>query len=97
DPGVLLQRGGGEEELAEPGADLGDQQLSEGASLGALTGLEALLQPLADHLQRTLGRGVVATALLEELLPRLGEEQPAAEGIPLQRGAGDGLARAPPW
>ena len=34
-PGVLLQRGGGEEQLAEPRADLGDQQLAEGAGLCA--------------------------------------------------------------
>ena len=34
-PGVLLQGGGGEEQLAEPSADLGGEQLAERAGLGA--------------------------------------------------------------
>ena len=94
-PGVLLQRGGGEEELAEPRADLAGEQLAEGAGLGAQTGLEALLLPFADDLEGALRRRVVAAALPEQLLACLGEEEPPADGVALQRGPGHGLPGAP--
>src|SRR5262249_60052868 len=85
------------EQLAQPGAHLGDQELPEGAGLGALPGLETLLQPLADDLQRALRRWVVAPALLQQLLARLGEEQPAPERVSLQRRSGHGLPRTAAW
>ena len=87
--GVLLQRGGGEEELAEPARSTSvDQQLAEGAGLGAQAGLAALLHALADDLQGALRRRVVAAGLPEQLLARLGEEEPPPERVPLERGAG---------
>ena len=90
---VLLERSGGEEELAEPVAHVGGEQLTEGAGLGVESRFHPVLEALADRVQGALRCRVVSQRLAQQLLLGLGEQQASAERVALQRGAGDGLAR----
>src|SRR6266704_677139 len=70
DPEVLLERGGGEEDLDELAGDVGDGELAEQLRLALQPFPDAVLQPVLHRFERGKGRGIVAAGLLTHLLAR---------------------------
>src|SRR5207249_6950660 len=75
-PEILLERGGGEEDLHELAGNVGDGELAKQLRFALKPRLEAVLQPVLDGVQRGEGRGIMAPGLLVHLLPRRAEHEP---------------------
>ena len=79
DAGVLLGRGGGEEELDETTRRLADHQLAEQACLERGGGTEAALSEALEHVEHACRRGIMTEGLLRGLVARATEEERATE------------------
>ena len=69
DPVVLLERGGGEEDLHQLAGDVAHRELAEGVVLLGEPGGDPVLQPDAHRLQRGERRGIVAAGPLAAPAP----------------------------
>ena len=85
DPEVLLERGGGEEDLDQLARDVGDGELAEQLRLALQPLHHAVLEPVLDRLQRRERRRVVATRLREDLLPGRPEDQAPAQRVAVEQ------------
>src|SRR5256712_2375331 len=98
-PEILLERGGGEEDLDELAGNVGDGELAEQLRLALEPRLEAVLQPVLDGVQRGEGRGIMASGLLLHLLPRRAEHEPPSQRVAVEQPAAEStppLALRPP-
>ena len=91
--GVLLQRGGGEEQLASRGLTSVTSSSPKARASARKPGLQPSLLSLAHHVQGPEGAGRWPPVCFSTRFAGSGEDDPAAEGVSLQRGPGDGLAR----
>src|SRR5439155_10520453 len=85
DPEVLLEGGGGEEDLDQLARDIGDGELAKQLRLALQPLRHAVLEPVLDRLERGERCRVVAARRREDLLPGCPEDQPPAERVAVEQ------------